>query len=37
MSFDRTTRVLDMGCREDFSGHITGVALNPYPVAAAKR
>jgi ubiquinone/menaquinone biosynthesis C-methylase UbiE len=48
MSIDRTARVLDMGCgtglaaraiarREDFSGHITGVDLSPYLVAAAKR
>lgn len=48
MSIDRTARVLDMGCgtglaaraiarREDFSGHIIGVDLSPYLVAAAKR
>jgi ubiquinone/menaquinone biosynthesis C-methylase UbiE len=48
MSIDRTARVLDMGCgtglaaraiarREAFAGHITGVDLSPYLVAAAKR
>lgn len=48
MSIDRTARVLDMGCgtglaaraiarRKDFAGHITGVDLSPYLVAAAKR
>jgi len=48
MGIDRTARVLDMGCgtglaaraiarREAFSGHITGVDLSPYLVAAARR
>ena len=48
MSIDRTARVLDMGCgtglaaravarREDFSGHVTGIDLSPYLVAAAGR
>jgi ubiquinone/menaquinone biosynthesis C-methylase UbiE len=48
MSIDRTARVLDLGCgtglaaraiagRDDFSGHIIGVDLSPYLVAAAAR
>lgn len=48
MSIERTARVLDMGCgtglaaraiarREGFSGHVIGVDLSPYLVAAAKR
>jgi ubiquinone/menaquinone biosynthesis C-methylase UbiE len=48
MSIDRTARVLDMGCgtglaaravacRDDFAGHVTGVDLSPYLVAAARR
>jgi len=48
MSIDRTARVLDIGCgtglaaravarRDDFSGHVTGVDLSPYLVAAARR
>ncbi len=48
MSIERTARVLDMACgtglaaraiarRANFSGHVTGVDLSPYLVAAAKR
>lgn len=48
MSIPPAARVLDMGCgtglaaraiarREAFSGHITGVDLSPYLVAAARR
>jgi len=48
MSIDRAARVLDMGCgtglaaravalREAFTGHVIGVDLSPYLVAAAKR
>lgn len=48
MSISPAARVLDMGCgtglaaraiarREAFSGHITGVDLSPYLVAAARR